>query len=335
LAGFDGIVPGVEDMPLDTSRDLFHFNEEGALAYAGRHFHADVNPLHTHSFVEIAFTIAGAGTHHSLTGRQPLQTGDVVLLRPGVWHGYEDCQQLTLFNCCFSSELLRRELAWTREDPLIGYLLWSGPYSAQGRGLLTMHLDASAYDECLAHLTALEALRHRPVAQHRGDIVGRLALLFSALGRALAQVRGPLPDLGSPVHPAVGQAMRLLEARLAYRWTLTELAAELHLAPGYLVRLFKATAGRPPMAYLAQLRAEHAATLLLHSGQSVTCIGREVGWPDQNYFARRFKAHYGLSATTYRSRFARDAAHLQHGKMGAPLLMQDGGVMAEVHPPGA
>jgi transcriptional regulator GlxA family with amidase domain len=63
-----------------------------------------------------------------------------------------------------------------------------------------------------------------------------------------------------------------------------------------LVRLFKATAGRPPMAYLAPLRAEHAATLLLHSGQSVTCIGREVGWPDQNYFARRFKAHYGLGS---------------------------------------
>ena len=323
---------GVEDMPLDTSRDLFHFAEEGAVAYAGRHFHADPNPLHTHSFVEIAFTIGGTGTHHSLAGRQPLQTGDVVLLRPGVWHGYEDCDRLELFNCCFTSELLRRELAWTREDQLLGYLLWSGPYSAEGRGLLTMHLDPPAYGECLAHLTALEALRHRPVAQHRGDIVGRLALLFSLLGRTLVRAQGPVPDLGSPVHPAVGQAMRLLEARLAHRWTLTELAAELHLAPGYLVRLFKSAAGRPPMAYLAQLRAEHAATLLLHSDQPITCIGREVGWPDQNYFARRFKAHYGLSATTYRGRFAPGAARLHAGELSA---VQDSGVMAEVHPVGA
>ncbi|HEY0688196.1 MAG TPA: hypothetical protein VGD71_26205 [Kribbella sp.] len=32
-------------------------------------------------------------------------------------------------------------------------------------------------------------------------------------------------------------------------------------------------------------------------------MGEAVGWPDQNYFARRFKSHYGLSASNYRARF--------------------------------
>ena len=110
----------------------------------------------------------------------------------------------------------------------------------------------------------------------------------------------------------------MLEASMARRWVLAELAEELHLAPGYLVRLFKAATGLPPMAYLAQVRAEHAAVMLLHSDEPVTGIGRAVGWPDQNYFARRFKAHYGLSATTYRKRFATAAAHL-HDPADEPL----------------
>ena len=104
-------------------------------------------------------------------------------LRPGVWHGYENCQRFEVYNCCFSSELLRRELAWTREDPLLGFLLWAGPYSSPGRGVLTISLDPPALGECLVHLDALASLRHRPPALHRPDIVGRLALLFGQLFR--------------------------------------------------------------------------------------------------------------------------------------------------------
>src|SRR6185437_7526439 len=288
-----------------TSQEQFHFRD-GALAYAGYHVHDSVNPLHTHSFMEIAFVTEGEGIHESLAGPLHLQAGDVMLLRPGAWHGYDQCQNLKLYNCCFSSELLRHELAWTREDPLLGYLLWTGPYSAQRQGMLTARLDPATLGECLIHLEALDALGDWPVGSHRGDVVGRLSLLLGHLGRTVARTR----EATGPAHPAVGQAMRLLEARLAHRWTLTELAGELHLAPGYLVRLFKGATGLPPMAYLARLRAETAAVMLLHTDQPVTGIGQAVGWPDQSYFARRFRAHYGLSATTYRAQFAGHTAGL-------------------------
>ncbi|MGD0706423.1 MAG: helix-turn-helix transcriptional regulator [Trebonia sp.] len=177
--------------------------------------------------------------------------------------------------------------------------------------MLTFSLTEPSFGGCMAHLDALAALRHRPAGQYRGDVLGRLSLLLAELGR-VAQGDAALggTQSGAPIHPAVGRAIRLLESDVARRWTLGELAEELHLAPGYLVRLFKSATGLPPMAYLAQVRAEKAAVLLLHSDEPVTCVGRAVGWPDQNYFARRFKAHYGLSATTYRERFATQAVHL-------------------------
>src|SRR4051812_15049508 len=103
--------------PVANSRTLLHLTD-GSLAYAGHYLHEDAHPVHTHSFVEVAVMIAGEGVHHSLAGRRQLAVGDVLLLRPGAWHGYEQCRRLDLYNCCFPIELLQRELAWTRDDPL-------------------------------------------------------------------------------------------------------------------------------------------------------------------------------------------------------------------------
>jgi AraC family L-rhamnose operon transcriptional activator RhaR len=119
------------------------------------------------------------------------------------------------------------------------------------------------------------------------------------------------PDQIGQTHPAVADAMRMMEARPAHPWTLTELAAELHLAPGYLVRLFKSATGLPPMAFLSRHRVEVAAVQLLHTDSPICRIGESVGWPDQNYFARRFRAHYGLSASAYRARFSHNAVRLR------------------------
>jgi len=297
-----------EDIPVDVTRSPFHFSE-GAVAYAGMHLHVDGYPAHTHSFVEIVFAIGGSGTHDCLAGRQDLAYRDVILLRPGVWHSYQNCRRLELYNCCFSSELLHRELAWTREDPLLGFLLWNGPYTAPRRGALGFRLEQASFDKSVNYLDALNTLRQCSPDSYRADFLGLLSLLLGELGRGAAAALPGQASAGRK-HPAVTRAMRLLEEDIARSWALAELAQELHLAPAYLVRLFKDATGLPPMAYLAQVRAEHAAVLLLHSDQPVMSIGRRVGWPDQNHFARRFKAHYGLSATSYRKRFAPGAAHL-------------------------
>ena len=87
-------------------------------------------------------------------------------------------------------------------------------------------------------------------------------------------------------------------------------AAVGYLALWSIYWLFKLATGLPPMAYLSRFRVETAAALLLHTDAPVTQIGNSVGWPDQNYFARRFKAHYGLAASTYRARFSHTVVHM-------------------------
>jgi AraC family L-rhamnose operon transcriptional activator RhaR len=286
------------DEPVTHTGTLLHF-VEGTLVHAGPHLHENTHPLHTHSFFEIALITGGQGVHHSLAGRQQLEVGDVILLRPGVWHQYDECRGLQVYNCCFSAGLVQRELAWTREDPLLGYLLWTGPFSAQRRGMLTTRLDSETFKEGLEHLDELRRLRNQSLSRHRGDLIGWLSLYLSCLARTVAE----RDELGEQTHPAVLDAMRMMEADPVRQWMLTDLANALHLAPGYLVRLFKAETGLPPMAYLSRHRVELAADQLLHTDLPISRIGEAVGWPDQNYFARRFKSHYGLSASAYRQRF--------------------------------
>jgi AraC family L-rhamnose operon transcriptional activator RhaR len=289
--------------PVELSSAGLTYLTEGSLAYAGVYRHERGHALHTHSFLEIVVVLGGDGIHHCLAGRRRLRRGDVLVLRPGVWHAYERCRGLYLYNCCVDTGLLDHELAWTREDPALSYLLWTGPMGAGRHGTLTFRLDDAALEACRRHLDALNALRGEPSERHRPDIIGELLLLAARLAAGVG--RG---EPGEPValaHPAVAQAMRLLEARLAHRWTLTELAGRLHLTPGYLVRLFRSSTGLPPMAYLARRRVEVASSRLLHGDEPITQIARAVGWPDQNYFARRFRAHLGMSASAYRRSFAR------------------------------
>jgi AraC family L-rhamnose operon transcriptional activator RhaR len=295
-------------MPVAIAEGHAYFTE-GVLAAAGRHVHGSVD-VHTHSFVEIAVVCGGEATHLSLAGRERLGVGDVIFLRPGVWHGYEG-EHLDLYNCGFNAEMLYRELAWTHEDPVVGYLLWTAPLSQGHRGILRTRLDEAQLRDCVAHLQALEKLRHRPLGLHRGDLIARLTLILSSIARAVAADRHQLSEPNGPTHPVATRAIQLLEARMQHPWTLQDLAADLHVSPSYLLRIFKSSTGLPPMSYLAKRRVETAAELLLHGDDSISEIGQAVGWPDQNYFARRFKAHFGLAATTYRSRFAQTAKRLR------------------------
>jgi AraC family transcriptional regulator, L-rhamnose operon transcriptional activator RhaR len=290
--------------PVELSTAGLTYLTEGSLAYAGMYRHERDHAVHTHSFLEIVVVFDGEGVHHCLAGRRRIRRGDMLVLRPGVWHGYERCRGLHIYNCCIGTGLLDHELAWTREDPLLAHLLWTGPMAAGRHGALAVTLDDATLTACRVHLDALNSLRTEPVERHRADIIGQLLLLAGLLATSTtASGRDPAARI-VPTHRAVVHAMRLLESRLAHRWTLAELARELHLTPGYLVRLFRSSTGLPPMAYLARRRVEVASSRLLHTDEPITHIAHAVGWPDQNYFARRFKAHLGMSATAYRRTFA-------------------------------
>ena len=257
-------------------------------------------PAHDHEFFEIALMAGGRGVHRSVYVAQPVRAGDAFILKPGAWHTYEGCVALKVYNCYFGAELLERELASLASDPAMNYLFRGGPKSLEALGIISFRLEPEALRACQGHIEAIVRCDD-PIYGHI-ERVGHLLLLLGQLARGMGAGQRVASE-SAPRHPAVGEALRLLDEGFAIAWSLEELARRVHLAPAYLVRLFKRETGRAPMAYLARCRAERAAALLLGTARSVHEIGEAVGWDDPNYFARRFRGHFGVSATEYRERF--------------------------------
>jgi AraC family L-rhamnose operon transcriptional activator RhaR len=273
-------LPARADVDIDVNRHLID---------------GDVFP-HDHDFVEVALVLAGAGVHETVYGRRPIGPGDAVVIRAGAWHAFRGCEGLRVVNCCFRARLLERELLWLAEEPRLRFTLWP---SGVGDGVVPARLPLRALERCSDSLDRLAAA---PEVAPRPYQLAHLLLVLRDVACHL--------DVGQLSHierlatapTGVLEALRLLAADLAHPWTVTDLAAAVAVSPAHLSRLFRAVVGRPPMAHLSALRAEAAATRLLRSDEPVSSVGAAVGWSDPNYFARRFRAHFGTSPSGFRER---------------------------------
>ncbi|MFI7057301.1 AraC family transcriptional regulator [Streptosporangium canum] len=274
----------------------------------------DIEP-HAHDFLEIAVIGTGYGRHVTSQGEHPLRRGQVIVLRPGAWHGFLDCAGLTVANCCLSAQALRTELAALYDIPMLRRMLWTDPVASGTHGVAVTTVDPVAAEEAIAEIGLLE--RDLGADQSRpGRVLGRLVTVLGVLADGRAPER---ETLESAIHPAVAATIARFEAAPAHPWRLDDLARAVNLDPAYLGRLFGRYAGVTPLGFLARLRAERAATLLAHSTLPAARVGAAVGWDDPAYFARRFRTLVGLTPTEYRRR-SRSAAH---ARLSAPAEPAD------------
>jgi AraC-like DNA-binding protein len=282
----------------------------GGPVWGGVHrLDADVAP-HAHDFLEIAVIGSGEGRHTSSQGVRRVRHGQVVVLRPGAWHAFQECADLVVANCCISAQGLRTELSGLQQIPVLRDLLWTAPVARGPHGLAVIQVAPEAADDAIEEIAKLENDLARQPSGGRtssrqpgsGRMLGRLVSVLGIVADGL--VDRPATPIQA-VHPAVAATVARLEADLAEPWRLDDLAAAVNLDPAYLSRLFRRHTGLSPLGFLARLRAERAATLLVHTTLSAARVGAEVGWDDPTYFARRFRSLVGSTPTQYRARSTR------------------------------
>ncbi|MGH3738460.1 MAG: AraC family transcriptional regulator [Micromonosporaceae bacterium] len=285
-------------LPTYHERELF---VRAALpVFAGVYDIAGDAAVHGHDFVEIAVVGAGTGLHDTANGRQRIGAGDVIVLRPGAWHGFAGCRGLIVANTCLSTLALREELGFLRDVPGVRELLWLDPLSPGRHGVFATRTDPSNAADAVEDIAVLEGQLKSGTANH----VVLLGQLLTILGAVLGAGAEPVATAGArrDHHPAVAAVTAELDARPEHPWRVDDLGRMVHLDPAYLTRLFGRDVGLSPMGYLARVRAERAASLLTRTDHPTARIGALVGWPDPSYFARRFRTLVGLTPTEYRKR---------------------------------
>ena len=163
-----------------------------------------------------------------------------------------------------------------------------------------------------ASLPFFSTLRH-----YRPDLTAAMRALHIALGegsdtlecesrflwllnKLVASYGDPQPierEIGQEQR-AVQRAREYIDSHFAEGVSLERLADEVGLSPYYLLRVFRATFGMPPHAYLESVRVREAQRLLA-SGIPSAQVALATGFSNQGHFTNRFKRMIGVTPGQY------------------------------------
>jgi AraC family transcriptional regulator len=91
-----------------------------------------------------------------------------------------------------------------------------------------------------------------------------------------------------------------IESHLAQPLTLGELASVASLSEFHLARMFRASFGLPPAAWIAQQRLERARALLRSTALPLAQVAEQCGYANASHFSHRFREGVGVAPTVFR-----------------------------------
>ncbi len=143
----------------------------------------------------------------------------------------------------------------------------------------------------------------RMIAHYNGDtwmdVIAIKEGVMEVLGRLLLQ----FPEQNTPIprySPAVEQAMRYVQDNLSIQLSVGEVAAGLAMSPSTLTKRFRRETGKTLRQYVEELVFAAVQKRLIETDWPLSAISEQMGFCDQFYFSRRFRARYGMSPLSYR-----------------------------------
>jgi AraC family transcriptional regulator len=185
---------------------------------------------------------------------------------------------------------------------------WPGPSE-----VVNVAIEPGAVSALTDRVPVASGFGPNPVARHLALALlaaGRAAprLLVDGLRGALAEhvarrYGGGVPRPRGPRRLTAAELARVrdrVESELHEDLRLADLAAAVPLSPHHFSRVFKATTGITPHAYVMQCRTDAARTLLVRGHLGLDEIARRTGFADGGHLARRVRRRFGVAPSALR-----------------------------------
>ena len=298
----------------DPTVPTLNIDSLGPSAQAGlcvqRHANHGNTAAHDHVFHEIVYIEAGSVEHETAAGRQRLRPGDVIVLRPYVWHAYHDARRLTLINCLFDGRLIRRFDDLLRAVPGSFDLYRRRERRPRSEAPIVLHCRPAQRPALLRRLDAIMA--EREAGEPGWELAATTGLLDVLL--IVARLWGrvwspPQVELPARTEQALFDTVIYLEDHYTELVDLEYLARRVKLSRWHLSRSFSRRMGMGVIEYIHRLRIEEACRRLRLGNEPIGRIAMELGYGEIAYFTRRFRSLMGQSPRQYRADRRGQAPH--------------------------
>ncbi|GAA4486966.1 hypothetical protein GCM10023171_23970 [Microbacterium panaciterrae] len=280
-----------------------------------RTVHQSVGPV-AYDCVKVIVVRDGSAILFSEFGQRPVKVGDVILLGSNVLCGSEPEGSITVTTVYLDTDYVHDQVRWQYAG------LLEDRFNAQGFAETIYTEPAQVLRLGEDHARMLEPWLDELVSLSLdGDFVHHYyrihALWFQIMhvvapfiraspvrvtSSQRAHIRPSLPRDRRfvPLRAEARTAAGLLRNAPSRRWTLEELAAEVHLSSSRLSSVFVEAYGKTPLAFLTMIRAENLAKYLRETDLTVTAAMQRVGWHSRSHATKLFRQYVGLTPGDYR-----------------------------------
>lgn len=256
-----------------------------------QHYHAD--------FCELVIVLNGTAIHIVDNDEYLIKKGDVFVIQHNTRHGFKNVHDFQIYNVMFR---MNEMIFWSsdiRKSSGFQALFVVEPMLAKN------HSFQSRLRLQLADFEEVQELIERIIEEYNSQREGRETIISSLflflivmLSRFYSEnyisEKSSVIDIAKPIS--------FIESHFHENISVNELALMANVSERHFSRLFQEIYDITPMQYISSLRLEHACKLLKTTKLTISEIAQQSGYPDSNYFSRKFRKKFLQSPKLYREK---------------------------------